>query len=117
MQYIFPAVITHDDKDRVYYVDFPDTEDYFGCYTDGNNLYEALCNADDVLNLMLLGAEKADNPIPSASDIRDIIAKAPEGAIVTLVKADTEAYAKRLADLKAARVDVDEEPELAVNIA
>ena len=115
MQYIFPAVITHDNKDRVYYVDFPDTEDYFGCYTDGSNLYEDLCNAEDALNLMLLDAEERGKPIPTPSDIRNI--KAPDGTIVTLVRADTEAYAKRLADLKAACVDVDEEPELAVNIA
>ena len=83
----------------MYLVDFPDMEGYFGCYTDGETLYEALYYAEDVLGLMLWSAEKEGDPIPTPGDIKDI--KAPEGAIVTLVKADTEAYAKIMAERKA----------------
>lgn len=112
MKYVFPAVITHDLKDKVFYVDFPDTENYFGCSTYGYDLYEALDYAEDAINLMLLGAEEDGSPIPQASDIHDIIAKAPKDAIVTLIKADTEAYAKKLAEWKAKEdADEDDEPE------
>ena len=101
MRYVFPAVLTWDDSDKVYLVYFPDTEGYFGCYTDGYDLYEALDYAEDVLGLMLWSAEKDGDPIPKPSDIKDI--KAPEGAIVTLIRADTEAYAKMMAERKAAK--------------
>ena len=96
MKYVFPAILTWDSDDGVYLVEFPDTEGYFGCHTDGEDLFDALDNAEDALNLMLWGAEEDGDPIPSPSDIRNI--KAPEGAIVTLVKADTEAYAKMMAE-------------------
>ena len=101
MKYVFPAVITWDNEDNVYYVDFPDTEGYFGCFTDGETLYEALDYAEDVLNLMLWSAEEDGITIPKPSDIKDI--KAPDGAIVTLTKADTEAYAKMMAERKSAK--------------
>lgn len=94
MKYVFPAVITREDD--FYLVEFPDTEGYFGCHTYGGSLYEVLDNAEDALNLMLWYEEKENKPIPTASDIRDI--KAPDGAIVTLIRADTEAYAKVLAE-------------------
>lgn len=103
MKYVFPAVLTWDDEDKVYLVDFPDTEGYFGCFTDGETLYEALDYAEDALNLMLWGAEEDGDPIPTPSDIKDI--KAPEGAIVTLVRADTEAYAKMMAEKKATEAE------------
>ena len=101
MKYVFPAVLTWDNGDGVYLVEFPDTEGYFGCHTDGADLYEALDNAEDGLNLMLMYEEREGKPIPKPSDIKDI--KAPEGAIVTLVKADTESYAKMMAERKAAK--------------
>ena len=76
---------------------------------------------------MLCGAEEDGNPIPKASDIHDIIAKAPKDAIVTLIKADTEAYAKEIEKLQAKEEPDDdnvlevkeqeEELELAAKIA
>ena len=101
MKYVFPAVLTWDNDDGAYLVEFPDTEGYFGCHTDGADLYEALDNAEDGLNLMLMYEEREGKPIPKPSDIKDI--KAPEGAIVTLIRADTEAYAKMMAERKAAK--------------
>lgn len=100
MKYVFPAVLTWDSDDGVYLVEFPDTEGYFGCHTDGEDLFEALENAEDALALMLWGAEEDGDPIPSPSALMDI--QAPEGAIVTLIRADTEAYAKMMAEEKAA---------------
>ncbi|MBQ3396447.1 MAG: type II toxin-antitoxin system HicB family antitoxin, partial [Synergistaceae bacterium] len=49
MKYEYPAVISYDHQDRVYYVNFPDISN---CFTDGLTLREALDNAEDVLNLM-----------------------------------------------------------------
>ena len=120
MKYVFPAVIEHDKNDNVYYVDFPDTEGYFHCFTDGYSLYKALEYAEDALNLMLLDAEERGKPIPTPSDIRNI--KVPDGTIVTLVRADTEAYAKILAENDnkksvAHKVKSEEEAEPAAKIA
>ena len=127
MKYVFPAVLTYDSNDKVYLVDFPDAEGYFGCSTFGHDLYEALDYAEDAINLMLCGAEEDGSPIPQASDIHDIIAKAPKDAIVTLIKADTEAYAKEIEKLQAKEEPDDdnvlevkeqeEELELAAKIA
>lgn len=113
MKYVFPAVIEYDKDEDVYLVEFPDTIGYFGCHTDGYSLYEALEYAEDALNLMLLDTEERGKPIPTPSDIRNI--KAPEGAIVTLIRADTEAYAKMLAEnesKKSDSSDVESEEEL-----
>ncbi len=96
MKYIFPAVITYSADEKIYYVDFPDTEGFFGCFTDGHSLLEAVENAEDALNLALLCEEEQGKAIPKASSIKEIAAKSPEDAIVTLIKADTEAYAKSI---------------------
>lgn len=91
MKCVYPAILEY--EDGVFLVQFADMEN---CFTEGDTLYEALENAEDVLNLVLSGMEKAGAPIPASSDIKDV--KAPEGAIVTLVRADTEAYAKMMAE-------------------
>ena len=89
MKYEYPAVISYDFKDKIYYVDFPGMSN---CFTDGETLREALDNAEDVLNLMLLDAETRGLEIPEAVKVEDVHLKA--GEIVALVKADTELYSK-----------------------
>lgn len=54
-RYSYPCVITYDEHDKVYYVNFPDLED---CFTDGNSMEEALYNAQDVLGLVLYTKEE-----------------------------------------------------------
>ena len=89
MKAVYPAIFTWNDDDKVYYVAFPDVENAF---TDGADLYEALENAEDVINLMLSDYEithkGASLPIPS--DLTKIAVKA--GEIVSLIRVDTEAY-------------------------
>ena len=89
MKYEYPAVISYDFGDKVYYVDFPDMSN---CFTDGATLREALDNAEDVLNLMLLNAEAGSNEIPKAGKIDAISLKA--GQIVAMIQADTDLYSK-----------------------
>lgn len=87
-KYIYPAVFV---KEALgYSVHFPDLE---GCYTQGDNLEDALEMAEDVLALVLYELEKADAPIPAPTDINKV-AKGEED-IVSFVKADTLVYRKR----------------------
>lgn len=54
-RYSYPCIITLDEEDGIYYVNFPDLED---CFTDGDTLEEALYNAQDVLGLVLYSKEE-----------------------------------------------------------
>ena len=89
MKYEYPAVISYDFRDKIYYVDFPGMSN---CFTDGETLREALDNAEDVLNLMLLDAETRGLEVPKPVRIEDI--KLEAGQITALVKADTDLYSK-----------------------
>ena len=89
MIYEFPAVISYDSNEKVYYVNFPDMSN---CFTDGVTLREALDNADDVLNLMLTNAEIKGDLIPAPSDIAKI--NLGVGEIATLIKANTDLYSE-----------------------
>ena len=93
MKYEYPAVISYDHNDRVYYVNFPDISN---CFTDGLTLREALDNAEDVLNLMLSNAESKQESkhesLPEPSEINSICLNA--GEIVSMIQADTDLYSK-----------------------
>ena len=89
MKYEYPAVISYDFQDKIYYVDFPDMRN---CFTDGETLREALDNAEDVLNLMLLDAETQGLDVPEARRLEDV--KLEAGEIAALVKADTDLYSR-----------------------
>ena len=89
MKYEFPAIISYDKSEKIYYVDFPDMSN---CFTDGETLREALDNAEDVLNLILLNAEEKSQKISSPSKIESINLNA--GEIVALINADTNLYSK-----------------------
>ena len=97
MKAVYPAVFTWNDDDKVFYVQFPDMENVF---TDGADLYEALENAEDALNLMLCNyeAEHGGKRPPIPSDIAALSVKA--GEIVCLVRADTQAYEAEITRLK-----------------
>ncbi|MFA0815987.1 MAG: type II toxin-antitoxin system HicB family antitoxin [Anaerofustis sp.] len=87
-RYIYPAVFTEDPSGG-YTVDFPDLD---GCYTQGDDLQNAMDMAADVLCLMLYDAEQEKRSIPKASDIKDI--SVDEGSFVNLISVDTIAYQK-----------------------
>lgn len=94
-KYVYPAIFSWNEDDKVYYVTFPDADNWF---TDGGTVAEAMENATDVLNLMLLHLEKEHrtSEIPAPTPINEIIKASPKD-IVTLVAADTEMYAEQLA--------------------
>lgn len=87
--YIYPAIFTVE-ADGGYSVAFPDIE---SCYTQGDDLGDAMEMAEDVLALMLYGYEKEGRTIPSASAIDAVKTSGQE--FVSLVKADTMEYRKR----------------------
>ena len=89
MKYEYPAVISYDYHDKVYYVNFPDMSN---CFTDGLTLREALDNEEDVLNLMLSNAESKNESLPEPSEIDSICLNS--GEIISMINADTDLYSK-----------------------
>ena len=92
MKYVYPAVFTWYESEKVYLVHFPDEESWF---TEGYSLAEAMENAADVLNLSLWSAEKCGDKIPSVSKLEDVKVT-DKNSFVQYIFADTEAYAKML---------------------
>lgn len=87
-KYCYPAIMTPEEVG--YSVEFPDLEN---CFTCGETLEEAMEMAQDALEMMLGDAEDKGEVIPPASDLRKV--EATEGALVTLVVADTQEWRKR----------------------
>ena len=86
MKYVFPVVF-RPEAEGGYSVLFPDIEEAF---TEGETVAECIEMAEDVLCLMLYERELHGLPIPSATDIHDIVQN--HGDIVTLIKCDTMDY-------------------------
>ena len=101
MKYVFPAIF------RVaveggYCIEFPDIK---SAVTQGNDLYDALCMAEDVLNLTLMTMEDDGEKIPLPTvlakvEIPDEEFTLREGSFVAPIKADTDAYRKFLEEQK-----------------
>ena len=89
MKYVYPAILTQEDDGII--VSFPDVE---GARADGATMEEALENADDVLNLMLLTMEEKHMNINPPTPIASL--DVPKGSTVALVRADTLAYSKKV---------------------
>ena len=89
MKYVYPAILTQEDDGII--VSFPDVE---GARADGATMEEALENADDVLNLMLLTMEEKhmDTKPPTPIASLDV----PKDSTVALVRSDTFAYSKKV---------------------
>ena len=86
-KYVYPAVLTPEKGG--YFVNFPDIE---SCYTQGDDLADALEMAKDVLALRLRGYENEKKAIPRASKEEDFALKA--GQLVSWVASDTLEYRK-----------------------
>ena len=95
-KYVYPAVF-HKEGD-CYLVHFPDIKN---CFTDGEDLADAMDMASDVLGTMLYGLEEDGTPIPAASAIQDVTVT-EEGDFVSLVSCDTLEY-RKLNDHKATK--------------
>ncbi|NLV59162.1 MAG: type II toxin-antitoxin system HicB family antitoxin [Clostridiales bacterium] len=86
--HVFAALI--EKEGNGYNVVFPDLPN---CYTCADDLPGALTMAEDVLAMCLIQMEDDNTPIPTPSYPKALHSN---DAIVTLVKADTLAYRKRL---------------------
>ena len=104
MQYVYPAVFTWYEPEKVYLINFPDSENWF---TEGYSLTEAMVNATELLNLALWSAEKDGDKIPAASKIEDI-KFTDKNSFVQYIFADTEAYEKMLNYEKILKAEVFE---------
>lgn len=88
MKYVYPAIFTPE-AEGGYSVAFPDVD---GCYTQGEDLAEAVFMAEDALALTLYSLEEDGKDTPTPTPLNEI--KASETDVITLVKADTMEYRK-----------------------
>lgn len=95
-KYVYPAIFT-EEENGLYSVLFPDLK---SCYTSGENLEDAIENANDVLCYTLYDLEKEGAEIPAPSHIHDVTCK--DNDFVSLIACDTEEY-RRLNDSKAVK--------------
>lgn len=87
-KYAYPAVFAPA-QEGGYTVNFPDLE---GCFTEGDDMAEALYMAEDVLALTLYGYETDGRKIPVPSSPSSI--ELGPGEFVNFVACDTLAYRK-----------------------
>ena len=85
-KYTYPAIFEKE-QEGGYSIYFPDVE---GCYTQSEDIAEGIENAGDALCLMLYELEKQEKPIPTPTNINDIVSQ--KDNIVTLVVCDTRFY-------------------------
>ena len=87
-KYVFPVILTPS-EDGGYDASFPDLE---SCYTQGDDLADALEMSKDVLTLTLCRLEDKDGIIPQPSKHNSITMA--DDQIISLVSADTMDYRK-----------------------
>lgn len=85
-RYAYPAIFTPEETGG-YSVNFPDLE---GCYTEGDDLADALYMAEDVLALILYGYEKVGRTIPKPSQTFSL----QDGEFINYIACDTMEYRK-----------------------
>ena len=86
MKYAYAAVFTPE-KNGLFSVNFPDLE---GCYTSGDDMANAVYMAQDVLCLTLYDLEQKKQPIPKASNPRNVDTR--NGEFISVIAVDTEFY-------------------------
>jgi antitoxin HicB len=87
MKYVFPAIFVEDEGSIA--VEFPDLKN---CFTQGENMVDALEMASDVLSAKLVFMEDNGETIPAPTPIDQLSLE--HGEYSTLVMADTLAYRK-----------------------
>lgn len=88
-KYVFPAIFAPEEGG--YTIAFPDVKN---CFTEGDNLTEAMENANDVLCMMLYDLERYGKEIPEASSVASIQKTITGDEFVTLISCDTIEYRK-----------------------
>ena len=89
MKLLYPAVFTPSEEGG-YTVSFPDLQ---GCFTEGDDLIEAIEMAADVASGWILGEIEEGNDFAKPSEINSL--DVPKGSIVNLVLLDIDSYAER----------------------
>ena len=89
MKLLYPAIFTPAEEGG-YTVEFPDLP---GCFTEGDNLIEAIEMAVDAGSGWILGEIEEGNKYPEASDISNI--EIPLDSIANLVILDMDSYAEK----------------------
>lgn len=87
-QYVYPAVFHPNTDDGSITVTVPDLP---GCITEGKNLADAICMAQDAVSMWLWDAENCKDSIPAPSELPQVTA--PE--FMNYVYADTDAYRRK----------------------
>jgi predicted RNase H-like HicB family nuclease len=91
MKYVYPAIFTAEEGKIL--ISVPDLP---GLHTFGSNMADALYMAQDAIEMWLWDAENKGEPIPEASDHKEIIQKyKSRDHVVSLVAADTEEYRRQ----------------------
>lgn len=108
MKYVYPAIF-YAAVEGGYTVEFPDVE---GALTQGETLLEALEMAEESLSMAMAMFEDNksnklnppfNNRIVEPTPIQEVVVEPDEystSAFVTLIKADTDAYRKQLAEMQ-----------------
>ena len=93
MKYVYPAIFREDKETAdTWFIEFPDLE---GVFTQGDDLFDAIYMAEDVLGCSLMWAEDNGEKIPKPTPIKQIKVEPDEYSsdyFVALIKADTDAY-------------------------
>ena len=95
-KYVYPAVFTEEDN-GMYSVEFRDLE---SCYTCGDDISDAVLNAQDVLSMALYRYERERKAIPEPSNMLDI--KVDDKSFVSYIVGDIETY-RRMHNSKAVK--------------
>lgn len=91
MKLIYPAVLyPFRDKSGGYTIEIPDLS---GCVTEGADLAQALAMGVDAACGWVLDELERGNPIPPASEYKDITPR--KGGMVNLLVLDMDAYAEK----------------------
>lgn len=85
MKIMYPALF-HQEEDS-YWVEFPDLP---GCQSFGDSKEEIYYNAEEALEAFALAMLEEEEPLPKASDLREIIAD--DSSFASYVTADLSAY-------------------------
>lgn len=89
-KYVYPAIFTPEESGG-YSVDFPDLKN---CFTDADDLTNAMLRANDVLCMTLYDLEEAGAVIPKPSTVHEVQKKAVQEEFATLIACDTIEYRK-----------------------
>ena len=89
-KYVYPAIFTPEEGGG-YSVDFPDLKN---CFTDADDLTNAMLRANDILCMTLYDLEEAGTEIPAPSTVHEMQSKTTQNEFVTLIACDTIEYRK-----------------------